>query len=74
MRACLRSPEAAACPRCSGATPRDYRVLPRRIVLVRHAESEGNVDSFAYTYLPDPQVPLVREKGEGEGEGELGSE
>jgi hypothetical protein len=42
------------------AVPRDLRVLPRRIVLVRHAESEGNVDAWAYTYLPDPQVPLVR--------------
>ena len=45
---------------CRGATPQDYRVLPRRIVLVRHAESEGNIDNFAYTYVPDPQVPLVR--------------
>ena len=43
----------------SSATPRDLRVLPRRIVLVRHAESEGNVDSHAYTYMPDPQVPLT---------------
>ena len=44
----------------SSATPRDLRVLPRRIVLVRHAESEGNVDSHAYTYMPDPQVPLTQ--------------
>lgn len=43
----------------SGATPRDFRILPRRIILVRHAESEGNVDNAAYTYLPDPQVPLT---------------
>jgi len=43
----------------SGATPADYRILPRRIILVRHAESEGNVDNRAYTYLPDPQVPLT---------------
>lgn len=42
-----------------GATPKDFRVLPKRIVLVRHAESEGNIDNFAYTYVPDPQVPLV---------------
>jgi len=34
-------------------------VLPKRIILVRHAESEGNIDNFAYTYVPDPQVPLV---------------
>ena len=25
---------------CRGATPRDYRVLPKKIFLVRHAESE----------------------------------
>jgi len=43
----------------SGATPKDHRILPRRIVLVRHAESEGNVNNQAYTYLPDPQVPLT---------------
>lgn len=43
-----------------GATPRDHRILPKRIILVRHAESEGNVDNYAYTYVPDPQVPLVR--------------
>jgi broad specificity phosphatase PhoE len=42
-----------------GATPRDYRILPSRIFLVRHAESEGNVDNIAYTYLPDPRVPLT---------------
>ncbi|EFN55417.1 hypothetical protein CHLNCDRAFT_134554 [Chlorella variabilis] len=42
-----------------GATPRDMRVLPKRIFLVRHAESEGNVDNIAYTYLPDPRVPLT---------------
>lgn len=45
---------------CRGATPKDFRVLPKRIILVRHAESEGNIDNFAYTYVPDPQVPLVR--------------
>ena len=25
------------------------------------AESEGNVDNFAYTYVPDMKVPLVRQ-------------
>jgi broad specificity phosphatase PhoE len=43
----------------SGATPTDCRILPRRIILVRHAESEGNVNDLAYTYLPDPRVPLT---------------
>ena len=49
-------PGAHAPPGCRGATPRDFRVLPRHIILVRHAESEGNVDNVAYTYLPDPKV------------------
>lgn len=44
---------------CSGAIPKDFRVLPDRIFLVRHAESEGNVDNYAYTTIPDSQVPLV---------------
>lgn len=44
----------------TGATPTDYRILPRRIFLVRHAESKGNVDDMAYTYLPDPRVPLTQ--------------
>ena len=34
-------------------------MLPDRIFLVRHAESEGNVDNFAYETIPDSQVPLV---------------
>lgn len=42
------------------ATPKDFRILPKRIILVRHAESEGNVDNQAYTYMPDPQVPLTK--------------
>ena len=40
-RSCLHPPA------CRGATPRDFRVLPKRIFLVRHAESEGNVDNVA---------------------------
>jgi len=35
------------------------RRLPKRIVLVRHGESEGNVDESAYTRTPDSQVPLT---------------
>ncbi|KAK9810737.1 hypothetical protein WJX73_003928 [Symbiochloris irregularis] len=42
-----------------GATPKDMRILPRKIILVRHAESEGNISSLAYTFTPDPQVPLT---------------
>lgn len=50
------------CPlsRCSGATPKDYRILPTRLILVRHAQSEGNICNMTYTTTPDPQVPLVR--------------
>lgn len=44
---------------CRGATPTDHRVLPKRIILVRHAESQGNVDHFAYSEVPDPQICLV---------------
>lgn len=44
-----------------GATPRDFRIVPRKIILVRHGESMGNVDHHHYTYVPDPQVPLVRD-------------
>ncbi|GFR41068.1 hypothetical protein Agub_g1708 [Astrephomene gubernaculifera] len=43
----------------TGATPSDFRVLPSRIILVRHAESEGNVDNLLYTTMPDSQVPLT---------------
>jgi len=46
-------------PPLRGAVPPDTRVLPDRIILVRHAQSEGNVNQATYTYLPDPQVPLV---------------
>ena len=35
-------------------------MLPAKIILVRHAESEGNINNLAYTFTPDPQVPLVR--------------
>jgi len=40
----------------------NYRVLPRRIILIRHGESEGNIDETAYTRIPDPQIKLT-EKG-----------
>ncbi|CAL8465534.1 g5070 [Coccomyxa elongata] len=43
-----------------GATPKDHRVLPKRIILVRHAESEGNTDHFAYSHIPDPQICLTQ--------------
>eukprot|EP01023_Acetabularia_acetabulum_P068482 TRINITY_DN9721_c1_g1_i1.p1 TRINITY_DN9721_c1_g1~~TRINITY_DN9721_c1_g1_i1.p1 ORF type:complete len:443 (-),score=52.55 TRINITY_DN9721_c1_g1_i1:1693-3021(-) len=41
------------------AIPPDFRVLPERIILVRHAESEGNVDMDSYSFIPDPKVPVT---------------
>ncbi|MCL7022575.1 hypothetical protein MKW94_013091 [Papaver nudicaule] len=35
---------------------------PRRIILVRHGQSEGNVDESVYTQVPDPKIGLT-EKG-----------
>eukprot|EP00210_Caulerpa_lentillifera_P007097 g6790.t1 len=43
----------------NGATPRDCRVLPDRIILVRHAESEGNVNKHMYSVVPDRKLPLT---------------
>lgn len=36
------------------------RSLPRKIILIRHAESQGNVDATEYAKTPDSEVPLVR--------------
>lgn len=38
-----------------GATPRDFRILPERIFLVRHAESLGNASELTYANVPDSQ-------------------
>ncbi|GKB13029.1 phosphoglycerate mutase-like protein AT74H [Tanacetum coccineum] len=40
---------------------------PRRIILVRHGQSEGNVDEGAYTRVADPKIRLT-EKGKREAE------
>ncbi|KAL6963407.1 hypothetical protein U1Q18_044447 [Sarracenia purpurea var. burkii] len=40
---------------------------PRRIVLVRHGQSEGNVDESVYTRVADPKIGLTA-KGIGEAE------
>ncbi|TKY61457.1 Phosphoglycerate mutase protein AT74 [Spatholobus suberectus] len=34
-------------------------VLPKRIILVRHGESEGNLDPAAYATTPDPKIQLT---------------
>ncbi|XP_022738113.1 phosphoglycerate mutase-like protein AT74H [Durio zibethinus] len=40
---------------------------PRRIILVRHGQSEGNVDESVYTRVADPKISLT-EKGKAEAE------
>lgn len=43
------------------ATYKDSRVdfRPKRIILLRHGESEGNVDQAAYVYTPDWRINLT---------------
>lgn len=38
---------------------RERRLLPKRIILVRHGESEGNIDETLYCRVPDPLIPLT---------------
>ena len=38
---------------------RSPKVLPKRIILVRHGESQGNRDGAAYTTTPDHKIPLT---------------
>lgn len=35
------------------------RRLPKRIILVRHGESQGNLDMSAYSTTPDYRIPLT---------------
>ncbi|CAN8260383.1 unnamed protein product [Cochlearia groenlandica] len=37
----------------------DNKLLPKRIILVRHGESEGNLDTAAYTTTPDHKIQLT---------------
>lgn len=37
------------------------RFLPRRVILVRHAQSRGNVDQQLYSQVPDSRIPLTDE-------------
>ncbi|KAJ0244474.1 Phosphoglycerate mutase-like protein AT74 [Hirschfeldia incana] len=37
----------------------DNKLLPKRIILVRHGESEGNLDTSAYTTTPDHKIQLT---------------
>eukprot|EP01062_Namystynia_karyoxenos_P053014 TRINITY_DN42723_c0_g1_i1.p1 TRINITY_DN42723_c0_g1~~TRINITY_DN42723_c0_g1_i1.p1 ORF type:complete len:315 (+),score=86.53 TRINITY_DN42723_c0_g1_i1:68-946(+) len=45
---------ASADPECEGGLRR-----PKRIILVRHGESLGNVDESAYGRVPDWRIPLT---------------
>jgi hypothetical protein len=33
--------------------------LPKRVILIRHAESLGNIDPSAYGHTPDWEIPLT---------------
>ncbi len=35
------------------------RTRPKRIILVRHGQSEGNIDESAYTRIPDSKIALT---------------
>lgn len=37
----------------------NHKFLPKRIILVRHGESEGNKDDNTYTLTPDHKIPLT---------------
>ncbi|XP_047945722.1 phosphoglycerate mutase-like protein AT74 [Salvia hispanica] len=38
---------------------RERRILPKRIILIRHGESAGNIDGAAYATTPDNRIPLT---------------
>eukprot|EP00934_Nitzschia_sp_Nitz4_P009086 Nitzschia sp. Nitz4//scaffold359_size15291//10770//11950//NITZ4_008886-RA/size15291-snap-gene-0.13-mRNA-1//-1//CDS//3329549027//9076//frame0 len=38
----------------------DFHTLPKRIILMRHGESLGNVDENLYAEIPDWRIPLTR--------------
>ena len=41
--------------------PKKYYIRARRIILVRHGESEGNKDERAYVHTPDWRIALTDE-------------
>ncbi|KAM1171172.1 hypothetical protein ACFX13_021873 [Malus domestica] len=36
-------------------------VIPKRIILMRHGESQWNLDTAVYTITPDNKIPLTQE-------------
>lgn len=45
----------------TGSRPSQFAKRPRRIILVRHGQSEGNVDASVYTREADWRVPLTEQ-------------
>ncbi|XVF06160.1 hypothetical protein REPUB_Repub06bG0023600 [Reevesia pubescens] len=39
----------------------NFKLLPKRIILVRHGESEGNLDTSAYSTTPDYKISLTQQ-------------
>lgn len=39
----------------------EKKMLPKRIILMRHGESAGNIDAGAYATTPDHKIPLTEE-------------
>ncbi|KAF8116150.1 hypothetical protein N665_0020s0014 [Sinapis alba] len=39
----------------------EKKMLPKRIILMRHGESAGNIDQGAYATTPDHKIPLTEE-------------
>lgn len=53
-------PDKTLAPSPAGPTPAAVPIpRPRRIILVRHGQSEGNVDETVYTRVPDPKIGLT---------------
>ncbi|KAK1410757.1 hypothetical protein QVD17_37296 [Tagetes erecta] len=38
-----------------------HKFLPKRIILLRHGESEGNIDGSTYSTVPDHQISLTQQ-------------
>ena len=46
-------------PASPPSVPNPVCIRPHRIILVRHGQSEGNVDETAYTRIPDSKIALT---------------
>nr|GMD04656.1 phosphoglycerate mutase-like protein AT74H [Ipomoea batatas] len=56
----LRLPPPFCCGGDGGKRRKNHhKLLPKRIILVRHGESQGNKDDAAYTVTPDYKIPLT---------------